>query len=400
MKRNQINETLTRLRNRDDIKLQDVYLELEDKYGIPVNVAASILASKRDFAEINDRLAFCFMSVLAPNDLGKYYTEKEIKALSQARYEKNVAKFPLVYDMIQLATDQWIGTITIKQLVALRDAGLVDYNPETQRPMKMVINGEEVTYRISINWSAVKQIKELILNGNYIPDDLTLNMPLDADYAYTNGKLRISEMSNFDIIDGYHRYLAICQIYNEFPDFEYSMELRITQFATEKAQQLIYQKDQKTLMTKQASKTYDQLDVANTICQRINQDARFNLRGAIGRNDSQIKMQDFTAILRKFWIKSNLSKKERLELTVNLCGKLIKDFNIITEGNKGYLGTYSLEKLFAVMFVFWKEVPDDQLLSTVDYMVAAVEQIDPKLFSGKTISTKLVNEAEALLERR
>ena len=102
----------------------------------------------------------------------------------------------------------------------------------------------------------------------YIPDDITLNMPEEGSkFRYENGKLTISELpgGKFDITDGYHRYLAMCAIYNIDKSFDYPMELRITNFDLATCQQMIFQKDQKTQMKKEDSATFNQYDVGNQI---------------------------------------------------------------------------------------------------------------------------------------
>lgn len=62
-----------------------------------------------------------------------------------------------------------------------------------------------------------------------------------------------------------HRYIAISDLSNLNEDFDYPMELRSTMFSESKAQQMIWQKDQKTKMRKIESDSLNQNNFANQV---------------------------------------------------------------------------------------------------------------------------------------
>ena len=85
--------------------------------------------------------------------------------------------------MIQVADDQWIGTLDVNTFFSFQNAGLINYNPNTQRSMtKVTRNGNDI-YRITLNKSAVNSIKSDMLERIYIPDTITLNIPADDEFA-------------------------------------------------------------------------------------------------------------------------------------------------------------------------------------------------------------------------
>lgn len=101
--------------------------------------------------------------------------------------------------------------------------------------MQKVIRKGNVNYKITVNKKAVAEIADSFEEGTYISDELTLNIRPDdekADFYYDFKKrmLIINNITAFDINDGYHRYLGMFREKMVHPEFNYTMELRITNF--------------------------------------------------------------------------------------------------------------------------------------------------------------------------
>ena len=194
-------------------------------------------------------MIFAFLDVESPGAVDEFFTEEEVREFRKTRYKVKKVAFPLVFEgMAQVASDQWIGVTSAKRLMELKDAQLIRYNANTQRTLKRVVRGEQRFYRISLNKKSVGEIRKRMESDTYIPDDITLNVPVGSEFTYSNGTLKITSMEAFDIIDGYHRYIAMSQSSATKDGFDYPMELRIVNFPEHKAQRFIFQKDQKTLM--------------------------------------------------------------------------------------------------------------------------------------------------------
>ncbi len=183
------------------------------KYNLPVGKTADILNCKIPCEEANVFELFCVLDCVnevreKKVKLEQYFTDSEIKHYSSSKYEDDKIKFPLVFKMVQIAHDQWIGRISANELMQMRDAQLINYNENAQRTMQYVVKGNRSAYRISINASAIKAIKESLVKGIFIPNTITLNIPNDvkADYYYSEEKCEfvVNSIEHFDITDGYH----------------------------------------------------------------------------------------------------------------------------------------------------------------------------------------------------
>lgn len=239
------------------------------KRNIPIAISSDILTLRTSVDTYSNFIGYCVLETLCPADVPIFFTEKEIAYFVDKKYEENKMEFPItISDMIQIADDQWLGKFSVKDLIKLRDAQLINYNENTQRIMETIVRGEVEIRRISLNKKQVRDIEESYKEMKYIPNTITLNMPEDTDYDYNNKtkELIVKSISAFDIIDGYHRYIAISNLHNINKDFDYPMEIRICYFPENKAKQFIWQEDQKTQMKKVLSETYNQSSYGNQIC--------------------------------------------------------------------------------------------------------------------------------------
>ena len=105
-----------------------------------------------------------------------------------------------------------------------------------------------------------------------------------------------------DILDGYHRYIAISQVVREYPEWDYQMELRITTFTEEKAKQFIYQNDQKTQMRRINSESMNQYSPSNIVVEKLNTNPSSNIRGQISRNNGNIDFSFLSAVIHTCYL--------------------------------------------------------------------------------------------------
>lgn len=287
----------------DKKKMKELTKTLNEKYDIPVSIASDIVSLRSDARYITDYLLYCVAEEVTPTLIEVYYLDSEIKKYSNTKFVQHKSVFPLHFTMIKISDDQWIGSITAKQLMKLRNMQLINYNENAQRTMQHILRGDIEYYRIALNRSAVSQIESLYANGTYIPNTITLNIPdNEYDYKYDEDThdFVISKIDHFDIIDGYHRYIALSDLINK-GSFDYPMELRITTFSDSKAQQMIWQEDQKTKMRKIDAKSLNQNDFSTRICNQINTDKQSNLCGLISRNKGVINAAYFCNIVQTLY---------------------------------------------------------------------------------------------------
>ena len=242
---------------------------------------------------------------MAPNNISNFFTKLEIDRYKEGQYEtKNIKDDERIFDMVKVTDNQYIGAYSVKKLMRLRENSLIWYNVNTQRPMTYVVkNGEEEFYP-TINRKAVAEIRSDLDNDIYIPTTITLNINDDRymEPRYEDGKLIFDELKPFDIIDGFHRYLAMASKYDDSNgEYDFDIELRIVQFSEKKAKHFIYQEDKKTKMSKYASASLNQHDFKNLVGQRLNEDEMFKgLINVNGKIDSGV----FSSLLNIFRIKS------------------------------------------------------------------------------------------------
>lgn len=360
---NYLNEKLAEITDRKEKK--ELYKQIYSKFNIPIEVTTDYFTFKRDIAEASTFEIFAFLYFIKRNRLNLYFTDNEIEVLSSEKVEDKTITFPLVFkDIVQISEDQWIGRTSFQELMAMKDARLINYDENEQRTFRHIKSGNTEIMRVFINKKSVQEIKEAFKNGRYIPDDITLNIPQGSEFTFGNNTLKIYSLVNdkFNIIDGYHRWLGMAEIYNFDKEFDYPMEIRFVNYSTEKANQFIYQKDQKTQMKKTDSASYNQYNVANRIVKRLNEDPMSNLQGMIARNDGLIKEADFADVVDSFYVKGKEFGNET-SAVVTIKNDIQKKFNSLSESNPKYLNKkYTVKDLIIMMYVF--TLPD---VSVNDY---------------------------------
>ena len=338
-----------------------IYNSIYSKFNIPLDTITDVFSFRKDIRELNNFEIFAVLYYLDRNALPKFFTEAEIENFSSERQESFEIKFPIIIEgMVQVAEDQWIGRTTLKRLMEFKDARLINYDENEQRTFRRIKSGNTEMMRIFINNKSVNEIKDALENEIYISDDITLNMPLNgSEFSYneSNYTLTITKLPNdkFNIIDGYHRWLSMSQIYNFNREFDYPMEPRIVNFSTEKAEQFIFQKDQKTLMKKVDSKTYNQYSAANKIIQRLNQNPMSNIQGMIGRNAAKIDMGTISSLIDYFFVRE--VENPDSSYVIETAAKLQNELNLLTENDPTLLkNQWSDRYLFIIIYLLSKDI--------------------------------------------
>ena len=255
--------------------------------GLSEKNSGEIVLSIKPLSIYDDRTIYKLSSLLLSDKVvNSFFTPKEVKEYGKTTKTVGKNVFPIKWKMVQIDDRQFIGKITVEELMRLRDLQLLNYNPKAQRPMQTKEFNGEVMLVPTLNASAVRAIKESYLNKTYIPNTLTLNIPIEDSFEYdeSENELIVYKLEHFDILDGYHRFRALSDIYNLDETFDYSMELRIVSFSDEEARQFIYQEDQKTKMRRIDSESYNQNNFANQIIQELNKFSTI-LKGKFNANE-------------------------------------------------------------------------------------------------------------------
>lgn len=389
---------------------QQICKDAFTQYGIPMDITADILVGRRNAKEFSPKILFGVISIISPAKIHDYFTAEEIQALSNTEIEIKEAQLPYVFkDIVQIADDQWVGRIDVKTLMDLRDRQMINYKENSQRVMRHLISGGVETLRIFVNKVAVKSIATLMKSGRYIPDDITLNMPLDdADgeskfrYDEKSHTLTVTQLPNnkFDILDGYHRYLGMSQVYNEDGAFDYPMEIRITNFPLSKAQQFVFQKDQKTKMKKVEADSYDQYSVANRIVSLINGDPLCYLQGRIGRGAENISSVNMAILLKRLIIQDNIKPENEGKYIISVKQDLVQKFNALFEQKPELVDAkWSDAMLFSALFIFAHDILAKEYGQVFDELLAELADVKVFTTSKRAVNKKALSTADNIIER-
>lgn len=367
-----------------------------EKYNIPTGttmdmIARSILGSQTEF------VLFCLVDGIdyanKTNHKKDFFTEIEIKQYLSEKIETESIKFPIRIKCIQVSSDQWVGATNTNFFMELRRAQLIKYNANAQRVMKKIIKGESILFKLVPNKMAIKSIRSLMQKEMYIPTTITLNIPYDSDanfyYDEKEMELVIRDIEAFDISDGYHRFLAMCEESDSDDKFNYPMEIRIINFTDEKARQFIFQEDQKTKMSKANSNAMNANRPSNNVVDRLNQMSTFEFKGQIGLNEGTINYAALSDIIEYFYFRS---RREYTNVDIRNVREDVKEkLNALAEYDDKYITkVLGIKELALIFYVFHKEddlikackVIDDALNKNVLKGLRPINRIAKPLFNA------------------
>ena len=391
----------------DVIMCNQIYDYTKEKYNIPRGDISDLVCFRKSMSEVSEFILFCLLDSTIEikkikNKLSDFYTDQEIDMYEKSKYKVDKIKFPIKIKTIQIDSDQWIGKIDATFLMKLRAAQLINYNTNAQRTMQKVIKGDKEIYKISINKSAVSEITSSYKQRNFIPNTITLNMPIDSDFYYNKDscELIINKLEHFHILDAYHRYIALCKASDEDENFNYNMELRIVNWEDLKSQTFIWQEDKKTQLKKIDSNSLNMNDAANIIVTRINENPRCNIKGLISRNDGLINFGELAELIKFFYLKKSIRKEEENLLIISLVKELTNCFNMITEYDLKYLNKkYSYKQLVIIIYMFYiyRDKDKEYMCENIDRVVCLQDQLDNKKFYYKVPRKSMLNEIDKII---
>ena len=392
----------------DRKKTQAIYKFVMDKHNMPLDIAKGIMTLAKPLEEYSDFELFCITNAIAESSeenfgdlLNKYYTENEIKRYSQDKYHEEVENPYVINNVIKIRDSQYFAKITASELRILDNASMINYNENTQRVMKRVRNGNEQFFKISINKKAVKEIKKLMSMNAYFPDPITLNIPQDDPECYTEfdeseGKLSIYNINHFDILDGYHRFVAMRELIEENPDFDYVMELRISEWVENQAQQFIFQQDQKTKMKATDSKSFNQFSLANRIVERLNT-GMYSISGKIGRNEKALIMfNDMSDVIEKVFTHGvDPSDKDGRQILANVPKIIGSYFDILLDDDAYATRKFKYKELFAIIYIIRCGISRDVFVEKVNAVLNQLNDI--RIIASVKPNKKTLEELERII---
>ena len=363
-------------------------VELSDKYSIPIAMSSDIISQRKDLSEYNEFILYAITDVIKPDKIGEFYSQQEIKMFDGKKYKPNTMRFPLKLHLIKITDDQYIGKTTAQFLMELREKQLINYNADTQRALRIMLQGGTKILRPYIHTNTVTEIDSCFAEGTFIPNMLTLNINLDdenAEYIYDDNTevLKINHLTAFDIVDGYHRYLGMSRNYDRDNNWDYPMMLQITTFSVGKAKQFIFQENHKTKMREIDASTYDQYNAGNMIVTRLNNDPECNLDRSDGLVNPGILSQTINRLY--FPTRNKPDRKDIINTTKDLKAKI----NRFTEDADEYLNKeWSVYETLIIMYGLYTENSAERIVEAINKI--SEEDIDT-LNRIKDLNNKVIN---------
>lgn len=322
----------------------------------------------------------------------KYFNPTEVDNIMsyeiKSSSDNEFIDYPVVFrDMIQQSHDQWVGIISIQNVVQLLNARKIRYNYKTQRNPLFVKHKDSVIQRPNINTKSVKEIADKIVKKEFIPDTLTFNILRDGeeDFKY-NAKHRTITLNegSLDMLDGMHRSLGATNALLQEPNIELYFGLLITNFDVDKATRYILQKDLRNPLDTEYKTSIDVRDLTTSVVRNINSNMQSDMRGLIVTDNTLIDthhgltmFSTMKKTIEKLW-----SIKTRKEVN-DLSEYLIEFFNELiglkpelkTDIKKTRTGTHLGHPN---MFVFYLTIANEiqgekEWKKTLEHIISTVE---------------------------
>lgn len=344
----------------------------------------SILLQQRPLSDVSDKEIYWVIdglnetlsengerNLLKDFKIKDIFTDKEIQKYSKSKFE-NVTEtiYPISFKVLKISDDQWLSTISSKKLFELYKNQIINYNKNTQRPLKEVTKHGVKTYKINKNKQSVNAIKEDLKKGLFIPNCLTFNINMDNPsneyYVDEENRELVLENGQFDLIDGFHRYSAITELLLENPDIEFNFGIWIMNFDENKSCRFIAQEDKRNKINKTYTKSLDALNGDNfssRIIQVLNENNNSPFKGKLTRyNDSNINYDDVVIA-----INDNFKCSTRMEAN-RLSENIIKSFEILEDDGIDITNLNSNEiivSLVGISLLLSNEIEDKTFVSKV-----------------------------------
>ena len=368
---------------RDKKKSKYIMDYMINDCNFPILEVMDTMHLRKRLEDCSDRMLYWYIKVIDPDRVPTFFSQKEVKEYESTTYKKPNFSFPIRWKMYEVVEgSQWIGKISVKELMVLRNAQILNYNERIQRPLKKIVNKDFEYYQIFLNKKAVNEITSSFANNQYIPNTITLNIPEDAEFTYSHDQLIIYHTDHLDILDGYHRYVAMSNLYNQDNSFDYTMELRVTCFSEETARQFIWQEDQKTKMKKMDSDSFNQNSPANQVINLINQTGM--LRNVIGINKAAIDQGLAANLIHRIYF--NTTAKVDRKKIIEVKNELVNRLNALLYEEPNVFNDEWTHEVTVIAFTLManKDIPDEKLYDTIyELYVKMNEDMDLKTELGQ-----------------
>lgn len=190
--------------------------------------------------------------------------------------------FDIVY-AINREEEVYMTILDGRQLVEYWDDGIITYNPEIQRGVKITIKDNQEVEEPVFSKANVKKIYKSMVEGNFFEDMITLNVlkneesnVSDMFFDESSDTNAITVCGDVNIADGQHRIRALKMLQEsnergitDIPLDSFAFPVKITHYDIKKAQQQFHQFSQGLKISTSRSEYFNDANYANKIVREL-----------------------------------------------------------------------------------------------------------------------------------
>lgn len=291
-----LNVTMTKY--LDDINAEEEHknkiLSLLKEKGYLVGTANSMITGNipiESLIEIDRYVLLVLMhDTLAIGELNpqNWLTEDEIKEVANYKElpSRETLIFPLVLqNVLEVVEDQqWIMVRDMNFVANLYSAKMIKYDYRTQRDPKLIKKRDKFIKVPNTNAKAVTEIATSIKDKTYTPNTITFNISKEDIYSFSYDKVKkqltIHE-GTINILDGWHRCLAMMTLLMMDEKMKYNFEIRFVNYNEARAAAFVKQEDIRNKISEQHIASIDMSELANSVTRTVNEDIQSDIAGKI-----------------------------------------------------------------------------------------------------------------------
>ena len=283
---------------------------------------------------------------------------------------KKILEYPLVFKpVLQLDHNRWRYVGTMEEVINLYESDMITYNFNTQRDAKLYRVKGEFQKRPNVNYESVKQITDELVEGKYIPDEISFNLLKDGTDAiiYNEDDMSLTILDGeLNIIDGYHNSIAIMSA-KEKGISGVKYPIQFFNYDEAKAGQFIDQKNKQNKIESNHLAAMNMSELENTVARELNESAVSDFRGKIATDRAYINnglaltmYLIMTETIKKLWnLKSRRDSRMLAEYLIDFFNELFgiypEEFNSNIKNSKRYTNI-NHESIFIFYLVLAKEL--------------------------------------------
>ena len=229
-------------------KMSDVGLKAYEMFSIPQVRTKAILGSKAGIEKATDEDLLWIVSAIyelypVQNLLDHYYTDEELHSYLNKSFGKQTISFPLDISAVKIENDQYLGVISIRDIVRLYQDNRLRYSLRNKDNVKTVSNGKETHLIPVVSGRKMSAMVNYIQSNDYISDVITINVnPETSKTEYKDGTLTILKADQLEIVDNFVVFDVLLKTAKADIGYNKNLAVMITLFRDEKQDILIRQR--------------------------------------------------------------------------------------------------------------------------------------------------------------